>query len=302
MRLIKDFCILRRLAFSNKLDQDSCFFTIVSLECLAFTGLPSIDTVDFGPELCHTVFTLQKLERDRSGSHTGWRFFVAPPHKLFLSRAEPFRPAAASFSLMINAMAGHWELGDLSCLSRDDREEALWIARARAGDEAAYRWLLGRYRARVVRLAAHVLHGDGDAEDLAQEAFVRAFQRLGSFRGRGRFSAWLFSLTVRLCLDRRRSARFRREVPADAAPNAVSNAVSPDASPDTRLLIDALLDRLTPPLRAALVLRELEGFEYDEIAEMLQIPVGTVRSRLHAARARFRELWTAAQTEADSHV
>ncbi len=216
----------------------------------------------------------------------------------FFCRAEPFRSAAASFSVMINAMAGHWEIDAESCLSRDEREEALWIARARAGDEAAFRWLLGRYRPRVVRLAAHVLRSEGDAEDAAQEAFVKAFQRLPSFRGDGRFSAWLFSLTVRLCLDRRRSARFGREVPADAAPDAVSA----DTSPDTRLLIDTLLDQLTPPMRAALVLREIEGFEYDEISQMLGIPVGTVRSRLHAARARFRELWTVAQTEADSHV
>lgn len=199
-------------------------------------------------------------------------------------------------------MAGCWKTGAASSLSRDDREEALWIERARTGDDAAYRWLLGQYRARVVRLAAHVLRGGGDAEDAAQEAFVRAFQRLPSFRGNGRFSAWLFSITVRLCLDRRRMARFGREVSADAAPNAVSNAVSLHTSPDTHLLIEALLDQLSPPMRAALVLREIEGFEYDEIAQMLQIPVGTVRSRLHAARARFRELWTAVQTEADSHV
>lgn len=195
-------------------------------------------------------------------------------------------------------MAGHWEIDAKSCQSRDDCEEALWIDRARTGDDAAYRWLLGRYRARVVRLAAHVLHDGSDAEDAAQEAFVKAFQRLPSFRGSGRFSAWLFTLTVRLCLDRRRSARIGREVPIGAGPDAASS----DASPDTRLLIDALLDQLTPPMRAALVLREIEGFEYDEISQMLQIPVGTVRSRLHAARARFRELWTAAQAEADAHV
>ena len=195
-------------------------------------------------------------------------------------------------------MTGQWDAGSLSSLSRDDREEALWIERARAGDDAAYRWLLGQYRARVVRLAAHVLRGGGDAEDAAQEAFVRAFQRLPSFRGSGRFSAWLFTLTVRLCLDRRRSARFTRELSADAAPDAVS----PAASPDTRLLIEALLDQLSPSMRAALVLREIEGFEYDEIAQMLQIPVGTIRSHLHAARARFRDLWTAAQAEGDSHV
>jgi len=198
---------------------------------------------------------------------------------------------------MINAMAGHWELGT-ECPSRDEREEALWIARARTGDEAAYRWLLGQYRARVVRLAAHVLRSNGDAEDVAQDTFVRAFQQIGKFRGQGRFSAWLFSITVRLCLDRRRSAHTRCEVPADTAPEAVSA----DIPPETRLLVDALLDQLTPPMRAALILREIEGFDYDEIAAALSIPVGTVRSRLHTARTQFRDLWTAAQSEENSHV
>jgi len=181
------------------------------------------------------------------------------------------------------------------CLPREDREEAVWLARARAGDEAAYRWLLHRYRARVVRLAAHVLRRDGEAEDVAQEAFLRAFRRLPDFRGEGRFSAWLFGIVVRLCLDRRRSARWAREVPADAiAPPSCSAD-----NPDTRLLVEALLDRLSPPMRAALVLREMEGLDYDEVAATLGIPVGTVRSRLHAARAQFRALWTAAQEEDD---
>ena len=199
---------------------------------------------------------------------------------------------------MMNAMAGHWEHSPEYCPSRDEREEALWIERARTGDEAAYRWLLGQYRSRVVRLAAHVLRSPGDAEDVAQDTFIRAFQQIAKFRGQGRFSAWLFSITVRLCLDRRRSASFDREIPADAAPPAVST----DTPPDTRLVIEALLDQLTPPMRAALVLREIEGFEYDEISAALAIPVGTVRSRLHTARAQFRALWTAAETEANSHV
>ena len=69
--------------------------------------------------------------------------------------------------------------------------------------------------------------------------------------------------------------------------------------PDLRLLVEALLDRLTPRLRAALVLRELEGMEYGEIAGALRIPVGTVRSRLNAARAQFRALWSAAMREAE---
>ena len=82
--------------------------------------------------------------------------------------------------------------------TREEREEAVWIARARTGDEAAFRWLLGQYRSRVVRLAAHVLRRDSEAEDVTQEAFVRAFQRLPEFRGAGPFSSWLFQITVRL--------------------------------------------------------------------------------------------------------
>ncbi len=184
----------------------------------------------------------------------------------------------------------------MDCLPREEREEALWLARARAGDEAAYRWLLGRYRARVVRLAAHVLRREGEAEDVAQETFLKAFRRLPSFRGEGRFSAWLFGIAVRLCLDRRRSARWAREVPEDATPPPASPIPSAEAA-DTRLLVETLLDRLSPPMRAALVLREMEGLEYDEIAATLGVPVGTVRSRLHAARAQFRALWTAALKE-----
>lgn len=187
--------------------------------------------------------------------------------------------------------------------ARDGREEALWIARAKTGDEAAYRWLLEQHRGRVVRLAAHILRQSEEAEDAAQEAFVRAFERLPEFRGAaapgraGSFASWLCSITVRVCLSRRRTAFWQRETPAAAAPEAVSAV----PSPDSRLLIETLLDQLTPPMRAALVLREIEGLGYDEIAQALRIPVGTVRSRLHAARAQFRDLWTAIDEES-SHV
>ena len=188
-------------------------------------------------------------------------------------------------------------LAAVDCLPREEREEAVWLGRARAGDEAAYRWLLDRYRARAVRLAAHVLRHGGEAEDVAQEAFIKTFRRLPSFRGEGRFSPWLFGIVVRLCLDRRRSARWARELSADDAPTPSS----PADDPDTRLLVGVLLDRLSPPMRAALVLREMEGLDYDEIAQTLGIPVGTVRSRLHAARAQFRALWTATENEGEAN-
>ncbi len=201
---------------------------------------------------------------------------------------------------MLAQTAGSKELWAGADATPVDREEALWVARARAGDEAGFRWLLERYRRRAVRLAAHVLRRDGEAEDVAQDAFVLAFRALDKLRDDGSFGPWLFKTVVRLCLNRRRLARWQGE--ALGLDHAPGPSAAPPEGTDTRLLIGALLDRLSPSLRAALVLREIEGFEYEEIALTLSVPVGTVRSRLHAARAQFRTLWLSAQTEGDDHA
>ena len=183
----------------------------------------------------------------------------------------------------------------------EDPEEAAWIIRARRGDEAAFRWLLARYRQRVVRLAAHILRDAEEAEDAAQEAFIRAFRRLRAYRGEARFFTWLSHIVVRACLDRRRQAWWSRETSLDSPGEiCASIPVQTAGEADLRMLVEALLDGLSPPMRAALVLRELEGMEYADIAQALRIPVGTVRSRLNVARARFRELWSAATQEAES--
>lgn len=197
---------------------------------------------------------------------------------------------------MLAQTAGHF--GDWAAPgeARADREETAWVARARVGDEAAFRWLLGRYRQRTVRLAAHVLRRDSEAEDVAQEAFVRAFRGISGLRGETGFGPWLFQIVVRLCLDRRRLARWGGEARLE---DMAERPSPPSDIPDTRLLIEALLDRLSPPLRAALVLREMEGLDYEAVAQVLGVPVGTVRSRLHAARAQFRALWLAAHREDD---
>lgn len=176
-----------------------------------------------------------------------------------------------------------------------DPDEAVWIALARAGREDGYRWLLDRYRLRAVRLAAHVLGRPDEAEDAAQEAFVKAFRAIKSFRGESRFSTWLFHILLRVCQDRRRLRRWDAEIALDAD----LPGPSPSDATDTRILVAALLEQLSPGLRAALVLREMEGLDYEEIARLLGIPVGTVRSRLSAARARFRDLYQRAMREAD---
>ena len=203
--------------------------------------------------------------------------------------------AALSGELVMEALRGQ------TPVVPHDREEARWVSRAQAGDTAGQRWLLERYRARMVRLAAHILRGEADAEDVAQEAFVQAFRHLGALRGDGSaFAPWLRRIVVRRCLDHLRRPARQREVPAGDTHDWAGQGST--ARTDTRLLVETLLDKLTPPLRAALVLRECEGMDYEEIALLLRVPVGTVRSRLHAARAQFRALWLAADGEDTSNV
>ena len=180
----------------------------------------------------------------------------------------------------------------------DRREERAMLDRCALGDERAVRWVLSRYRDRVVRLAAHVLHNSREAEDVAQEAFVKAFRQIAQFRGESGFYAWLYRIVINLCLDRMRRKCASSELPLDGAmPSLI--AVTPDI--EKRLAVEQVLNSLTPPMRAALVLREVEGLEYAEIAAVLDIPVGTVRSRLNTAREQFRRRWTALLQEAD-HV
>jgi RNA polymerase sigma-70 factor, ECF subfamily len=185
----------------------------------------------------------------------------------------------------------------------EDGEEAAWVARARSGEQAAFAWLLSRYRARAVRLATHVLRRTGEAEDAAQEAFIQAFRNLHKFRGDGKFYTWLYQIVVRCCLDRRRLARWQAELPADEtlfASDGPQDRRDADLTVK-RILVESLLDRLSPPMRAALVLRELEGLDYEEIATVLKIPVGTVRSRLNTARSQFKRMYEAVAQETD-HV
>jgi RNA polymerase sigma-70 factor (ECF subfamily) len=179
------------------------------------------------------------------------------------------------------------------------KEESAMLARCASGDERAIRWILNRYRDRVVRLATHVLHNPREAEDVAQEAFVKAFRQIGQFRGEAGFYAWLYRIVINLCLDRMRRKRMTSEMPLEQG--TLLTATAPATDVDKRLAVEQILSTLTPPMRAALMLREVEGLEYAEIADVLQIPVGTVRSRLNTAREQFRKRWLAAQQEAD-HV
>jgi len=183
--------------------------------------------------------------------------------------------------------------------TNDRKEERAWLDRCAKGEERAIRWVLHRYRDRVVRLATHVLHNSREAEDVAQEAFVKAFRQIDQFRGESGFYAWLYRIVINLCLDRMRRKSASSEIPLEERTLTVPSQARPDM--EKRMMVEQILNSLTPPMRAALVLREVEGLEYAEIAEVLNIPVGTVRSRLNTAREQFRRRWTAVQEEAN-HV
>jgi len=171
-------------------------------------------------------------------------------------------------------------------------EQAYWVARCRRGDESAMAALVAKHRRRLIRVAANVLRDAHEAEDVAQEAFVKAFREINRLRDDRAFSSYIYRICVRLCMDRLRAKRSQPGI-VDMAQNCEGPAV------ETRVLVEKLLTKLSPELRATLVLREMEQLSYEEVAEVLHVPVGTVRSRLHTAREKFRAIWQEAMKETD---
>lgn len=170
-------------------------------------------------------------------------------------------------------------------------EELQWIQRCRLGDETAMGALISKHRTRLVRVAANVLRDSYEAEDVSQEAFLKAFREIHKLRDDGAFSGYIYKICVRLCMDRLRARKAEAMVVDKPEP-------SRGVQIETKVVIERLLEELTPELRLTLVLREMEQLSYEEVADMMKVPVGTVRSRLHTARERFRNLWIAATGEA----
>jgi len=180
-----------------------------------------------------------------------------------------------------------------------DTDEAALIERCRAGDLAAFEPLVEKYRQRAYRLAYNVLRDPDEAWDVAQDAFIRAFQALPSFRGDAAFYTWLFRIVMNVARDRARqhAARGRafgteRVDEKEWDRILVDQGTAPDASAtqvEERERIGRALATLSEPHRAIIILSDLEGLSYREIAEVLNIPMGTVMSRLHNARRRLRD-------------
>lgn len=157
------------------------------------------------------------------------------------------------------------------------------LHRAGTGDSAAFHALVDRHAQRLYRLAVSLIGNATDAEDVLQEAFIGAFRGLRSFEGRSSVKTWLTRILVMQAAQWRRS---RRRKPAAAMDDSIPAAgTSHEAAMDVR----AAIDKLSPEHREVMVLREFERMTYDEMAETLGVPRGTVESRLHRARAEMRE-------------
>jgi RNA polymerase sigma-70 factor (ECF subfamily) len=168
--------------------------------------------------------------------------------------------------------------------------EREWIARAQAGDKAAYGQLVQRYQRLIVSVAYHQGLDLRAAEDVAQEAFIKAWLALPRFReSAGSLRAWLCRIAINVAID-----AYRRDRPTQDLDERVldseSNPVE-QAEADARVeAVRRALTQLPAASRAALILREYEGLSYAEIATVLGIPPGTVMSRLNYARSRLRTL------------
>lgn len=169
-------------------------------------------------------------------------------------------------------------------------EELHWVHRCRTGDETALGVMIAKHRARLIRTATNILRDRHEAEDVAQESFLKAFRELPKLRDDRAFSGYLYRICVRLCMDRLRS---RRAEPQEF--DRVEQSAGPAV--ENKLVVEKLLGMLAPDLRTTLVLREIEQLSYEEVAEIMHVPLGTVRSRLHTARERFRKLWIDAMKE-----
>jgi RNA polymerase sigma-70 factor (ECF subfamily) len=175
-----------------------------------------------------------------------------------------------------------------------DVDERTLVDRARRGDAEAFRVLVDLHQDRAYGLALRVLRSPADAQEVAQDAFVKAWRALPGFRGDSKFGTWLHAIVVRRALDRAATLKSRRgrEVELDAGAEHGTTDVGTSAERAAlRLRMEKMLDRLSDAQRAVVTLFYYEERSVDDVAAALGMPTGTVKTHLSRARAALREAW-----------
>jgi RNA polymerase sigma-70 factor (ECF subfamily) len=175
------------------------------------------------------------------------------------------------------------------------KDDAQCVHAALAGDSAAFGELVSRYQNRLYNTMIHVIGCEHEAQDVVQDAFVQAFVKLESFQGASAFYTWLYRIAFNAAMSQRRKkkpALSVEELKQQTGNDPIDRCDPPDGpllETERAAMVRHALNALSEQHRTILMLRELDGQPYEAIAEILDLPVGTVRSRLHRARIELRE-------------
>jgi len=176
-------------------------------------------------------------------------------------------------------------------------DEALLIVRAQKNDSAAIEALIYAYEKKVYNIAFRFMGNEADAWDMAQESLIKLYKNISSFESRSSFSSWVYRLTANTCLD---GLRKRKKAPLSldfTVESGISYEDSKNPLPEDHAIssernknIQKAINRLSSEHKAVIVLRDISGLSYEEIAESLGIGIGTVKSRINRGRAKLKEL------------
>lgn len=211
-------------------------------------------------------------------------------------------------------------MGNIASALTLHAEEAALVAELRAGSEEAFAWLIARYHQPIYSLLARTVQDRADAADLTQEVFVKVFRGVGSFHGESSLRTWIYRIALREASNQRRwwTRHKQQEIPIEQEMTDSDNStpirlkemlVDPAESPfdaavhaENRARVEAALARVPEPYRTTLILRDIEGFVYEEVAEMQGVNLGTVKSRLVRGRAFLKACLTGERRDEQSPV
>ena len=189
-----------------------------------------------------------------------------------------------------------------------NESESEWLVRAQKGDDLAFARLVELYQKPVYNLCYRMLGNPGDAEDAAQEAFLRAYKNLRRYDSDRPFATWLLSIASHYCIDQLRKRRFNAFSLDDeerAWLEPPDPAIGPEKSvsmQEKQAQVQQLLEQLSPKDRAAVVMHYWYDYSYEEIAQELSLTVSAVKSRLHRSRRDLANAWTTVQAQSTSQV